>query len=330
MDLPPLPSDPRVAVVIPAREAAGTLAVAVESACAQPVHEVVIAVGPSRDGTAEVARRLAQADPRVSVVTNEAGSTPAGLNAAIEASTGEVVVRCDAHCVLPRGYVERALETMRSTDAVNVGGRQVPEGGSGTAVAVAAAMRSALGSGGARYRSGGDPGPTDTVYLGVFRRAALEKVGGFDESLQRNQDYELNIRLREEGGLVWFDPRLAVTYRPRPTLGALAAQYFDYGRFKRQVARMHPRALRLRQLAPPAFVLAAAASLVLAAIGQWFPAFLLVVVYTTAVVAAAWRAAPRTALVPEVAAALVVMHLAWGTGFLIGPPRRAVPTTADR
>ena len=90
---------------------------------------------------------------------------------------------------------------------------------------------------GARFHTGGDAGPADTVYLGVFRRAWLTRMGGYDPRFTRAQDWELNHRIREAGGLVWFSPLLRVAYRPRPTLAALARQYRDYGRWRRVVTR---------------------------------------------------------------------------------------------
>jgi succinoglycan biosynthesis protein ExoA len=183
-------------------------------------------------------------------VSNLSGVTPAGLNAAIGATSGEVVVRVDGHSQLSPGYIRRAVETMARTGAVNVGGIQDAVGETPFEQAVAAAMTSWLGTGGSRFHVGGAEGPVDTVYLGVFRRDPIEAVGLFDEHLVRNQDYELNIRLRKAGGTIWFDPELSVIYRPRGSLRALAKQYFEYGWWKAEVARMHPTSLKLRQLAP--------------------------------------------------------------------------------
>ncbi|MEY3680933.1 MAG: Poly-beta,6-N-acetyl-D-glucosamine synthase, partial [Actinomycetota bacterium] len=195
--------------------------------------EVCLALGPSTDRTDDVAARLQGAEPRLRTVANPTGRTPAGLNAAIRATSGDIVVRVDGHAVLPPGYITRAVSTLQRTGAVNVGGVQLAEGTTPFEKAVALAMSSPFGMGGAKFHSGGAEGPVDTVYLGVFRRAAIEAVGLFDETLARNQDYELNIRLRKSGGTVWFDPALHVTYRPRPTLRALARQYAEYGAWKR-------------------------------------------------------------------------------------------------
>ncbi|NNE12055.1 MAG: glycosyltransferase, partial [Ilumatobacter sp.] len=209
---------PSVSVVVPVRDEAPHLERAVASILAQEYPgelDVCLAVAPSGDGTDVVAEQLASGDPRVTVVANPAGVTPAGLNAAIAATDGSVVVRVDGHAALSEGYVRRAVETMCRTGAVNVGGIQAPAPETPFEEAVAAATTSWLGTGGATYRMGGAEGPVDTVYLGVFDRAAGDQVGWFDETLIRNQDYELNIRLRQAGGEVRFDPQLSVQYRPR-------------------------------------------------------------------------------------------------------------------
>ncbi|HEX7098357.1 MAG TPA: glycosyltransferase family 2 protein [Acidimicrobiia bacterium] len=309
-------SSPRVSVIIPAREAAATIADAVTSALAQQaVDEVVVAAADP--ATRSAVERID--DPRVRVVGNPEGTTPAALNRALRHSTGDIVVRCDAHSVLPPGYVARAVELLESTGAANVGGRQVPRGTAPFERAVAMAMVSPVGAGDARYRLGGRPGPTDTVYLGVFRRSELEAVGGFDETLERNQDYELNWRLRQKGGVVWFDPELAVEYRPRSSPKALWRQYFDYGYWKRIVLRRHPGSLRWRQLAAPALVVGLGVSAALA-LFDWRKAAMLPAVYAATTAGAGVadlvrRRDPAALLEP---AALWVMHLAWGSGFIAG------------
>ena len=316
---------PALAVVVPARNAEATLADAVESALTQKVDgglEVCIAVGPSLDRTAEVARDLARDDPRISVVNNPAGVTAAGLNLAIRATTGPLVVRLDAHAVLDDGYVAAAVASLERTGAVNVGGRQDPRGGSPFEEAAGAAMTSRFGAGDARYRTGGLAGPVDTVYLGVFRREALEAVGLFDEALVRNQDAELNWRLREAGGVVFFDPSLAVGYRPRSTLAALASQYFGYGRWRRVVVARHPRSLRMRQVVPPLILAGVATGLA----GGWFwaPLFLLPVVYVAAVVVASVAVGRRPGRAFRLLGVFPTMHLAWAAGFLVGQPLGSV------
>jgi succinoglycan biosynthesis protein ExoA len=296
-------------MVIPASNAAEVLPRALESIRRQTYPNLVEVIVAAADEAS------ARAAAGVTVVDNPKGSTPAGLNLAIAASSGEVIVRCDAQSTLPPEYITRAVETLMRTGAANVGGMQVPVGETKWERAIAAAMSSPFGAGDARYRIGGDEGPVETVYLGVFRRDALERVGGFDEGFTRNQDYELNHRLIEAGETVWFDPSLQVSYRPRGSLGELARQYYDYGAAKRVFARQHRGSLRWRQLAAPALTLTLLASLI---VSIWWPAVLILPVAYVVALLGVGLTSPRGAL--RVAAALATMHLGWGWGFLV--PRR--------
>ncbi len=322
----PPPSDgplPSLTVVMPVRDEEDTLGAAVESVLDQDYplpFQIVLAVGPSRDRTGAVAAELARQHPSVRIVPNHAGTTPAGLNAAIRVASGELIARVDAHARLSHGYLRRAAETSLRTGADNVGGIQRAEGTTPFERSVAAAMSSRFGVGDAEFHYGGEPGPTDTVYLGVFRHDALDRVGGYDEDLVRNQDYELNWRLRDTGGIVWFDPQLEVTYRPRGTLRGLALQYFQYGQWKRRVLQRHPRSLRARQLAAPVTVIGLLVGAGLAATGRRW-GLLAPATYGAAclVASVATDASPATrGRLPFVFA---TMHLAWGTGFLRGTGR---------
>ncbi len=331
-ELPPLSPDAPVSVVVPARDAAGTLPVTLARLLDQdhPGRVEVLVVCPPEDHATRAVLGPYADDPRVRVIDNPAATTPAALNAGIAAARGEVVVRADAHTLPARAHVRRCVETLAATGAGNVGGPQIPVADDGFAAAVGDALTSWAGSGGATYRLGAEPGPADTVYLGAFRREALAAVGGFDEALARNQDYELNWRLRAAGWQVYYDPELGVGYRPRSTPTGLARQYADYGRYKRAMLRRHPGSVRLRQLAAPVLVGVVALSLVAAALwGSWWP---LAVPggYLVAVGVAAMSAAGRLRRAPAVAAALVIMHLAWGVGFLAWPIGRGGGPNAAR
>lgn len=281
--------------------------------------ELVLALGPSTDATDEVAAELASTDDRVRTVANPTGRTPDGLNAAIAASTGDVVARVDAHAEIPTDYVSAAVAVLEETGADNVGGIMDAVGVSDLERAIACAMKSPLGVGGARFHTGGGAGEADTVYLGVFRRSALERVGGYDPHFERAQDWEMNHRIRSTGGLVWFTPDLVVTYRPRSSVGRLADQYRNYGRWRRVVAREHPGTANARYLAPPAMVLGTLAATVLGAV--WRPAWLVPAGYAAAVGVGGWliskgEPTPVRARVPL---AVATMHWAWGVGFLTSP-----------
>ncbi|GAA2867858.1 hypothetical protein GCM10020220_066550 [Nonomuraea rubra] len=203
--------------------------------------EVVLAVGPSQDRTQEVADAIAAADRRVTVVPNPTGRTPNALNAAIAASRNDIVARVDGHAMLPDDYLRVAVETLAETGADNVGGIMAAEGITPFEQAVACAMTSKIGVGAAAFHVGGTAaGPADTVYLGVFPPLGARPRGRLRRALPAGQDWEMNHRIRQTGGLVWFQPRMRVSYRPRPNVKALAKQYFHYGRWRRVVAA-HPR-----------------------------------------------------------------------------------------
>lgn len=312
---------PSVSIIIPVRNESDAIRDAIDSAIHQSypnIIEIIVADGMSTDETRRTVSEIA--DERIQIVDNPSTTTPAGLNVAIRSATGQVVVRCDAHSVLPTDYVEVAITIMDETGAVNVGGIQQATGTSPFQSATALAMSSRLGVGDAKFHFGGTAGPTDTVYLGVFDRAALLEAGLFDEELIRNQDYELNIRLRQAGGLVYFDPRLAVTYSPRASLPALSKQFFEYGAWKRIVHGRHPDSIRPRQLAPPLLIIGLLASGVLALTPWRQLALILPAVYLTALITVSVATLIRTRqsaalLMP---AAMAAMHLSWGLGYMSG------------
>ncbi|UGY91773.1 glycosyltransferase family 2 protein [Streptomyces gobiensis] len=298
--------------------------------------EVVIALGPSTDRTAEIAAELVAETAgnswgRVHTVPNPTGRTPAGLNAAIKASRHPVVVRVDGHGMLSPDYIATAVRLLDETGAANVGGIMHAEGENDWEKAVAAAMTSRIGVGNAAFHTGGAAGEAETVYLGVFRRAVLEQQGGYNEEFIRAQDWELNYRIREAGGRIWFSPELLVSYRPRPSVRALAKQYRNYGRWRHVVARYHAGSINLRYLAAPTALLAIAAGTVLgAAVTPW--GFVVPAGYLAAIAAGslpAGKGLPARARL-RIPVALATMHMSWGWGYLTSPRRLAHRVTASR
>lgn len=284
----------------------------------QGEFEVVLAVGPSKDRTHEIADQLHREDSRVLVVDNPSGRTAAGLNAALNASHGSVIVRVDGHAQIPQNYISIAVELLHSTGAVNVGGLMAAVGVTGFEKAVAGAMRSPLGVGASRFHTGGEAGEVDTVYLGCFKKDALLAIGGFDERFTRAQDWELNFRLRANGGKIYFDPRLEVTYRPRSTVAALAKQYFEYGRWRRVVSRLHKGTINYRYLAPPFALIGFLGSLALGAIAHAI-FFIPAAIYLLFVAGASLAIAKSIAQYIYLLAVIPTMHFAWGAGFITSP-----------
>lgn len=329
MDRPVIERWPSVSVVMPVRDEERHLADAVAGVLSQDYPgevEVVLALAPSRDRTEQIAAGLAASDHRVRLVANPSGRTPSGLNAAIEASRHGVVARVDGHGVLSPGYLRRAVELLETTGAANVGGVMVNEGSSPLQQAIARAMSTSFGMGAAPYRVGGEAGPADSVYLGTFRREVLEQLRGYDESLVRAQDWELNYRIRAHGGVVWFSPDLQVTYRPRSSLRALAGQFFRTGQWRAEVVRRHPDTVSPRYLAPPVTVVSLAAGAAAGAaaalggprslaLGWALPGTYAAAVLAGSLLAGRGLPTPAQAWLPVV---YPTMHLAWGAGFLTG------------
>jgi glycosyltransferase involved in cell wall biosynthesis len=297
--------------------------------------EVILAVGPSRDDTAAIAAELVAADPRLRLVDNPAGRTPHALNLSIAAASFDIIVRVDGHGELADNYLTRAVELLESTGAANVGGVMDAQGVTAFEQAVACAYTTKLGLGGSKFHlESSPPGPADTVFLGAFRKAAIARVGGFDETMLRAQDWELNYRLRQAGEVIWFSPDLRVTYRPRSSLRALVAQMYETGKWRREVVRRHPETADRRYLAPPVAVtgivvgsLSGLAGALthkpLLRLGFAAPAGYLALILGGTVVAPGWLSPAARAWLPVV---LVATHMSWGTGFLVGFRRSSSPS----
>jgi succinoglycan biosynthesis protein ExoA len=285
--------------------------------------EVLLAIGPSHDKTNEIAAKLAAKDSRIILVENPSGKTAAGLNLAIKNSHHPIIVRVDGHANIPSNYISIAVNLLKETEAVNVGGIMAAEGVTEFEKAVAGAMRSPLGVGGAKFHTGGSAGYVDTVYLGVFNREALIAAGGFDERFTRAQDWELNFRLRKNGGKIYFDPRLTVTYRPRRSISALAKQYFEYGRWRRVVTRTHKGTINYRYLAPPLALIANLFSIIGAFINPWLLLPLAIYLFFLLIAAILIGKSPKQiCFLPIV---LFMMQMSWGVGFITS--RKALIST---
>jgi succinoglycan biosynthesis protein ExoA len=282
--------------------------------------EVILALGPSKDNTNQIARDLAAADKRIKIVDNPTGQTAKGLNLAIAQSSFEIICRIDGHSEISNSYLKTAISIMQESGAVNVGGLMHADSQSGLQRTIAQAMRSKLGVGASKFHTGGKAGPSDTVYLGTFKKSAILAAGGFDERYIRAQDWELNHRMRAQGGLIWFDPRLVVTYRPRKSLGKLAKQYFQYGRWRRVISRQHPKTTNFRYLAPPVALVINLLSIVFGVLLAkifFLPALIYVMTLLIGGLIIGRKIADKL-LMPIVFA---TMHLSWGAGFITSPKK---------
>ncbi len=321
--------NPELSVIVPCYNEEKTIGLLLDAIYCQDFprqhFEVVIADGLSTDRTRQVVAdyQAAHPDLEVRIVENPQRSIPAAVNTAIQVSQGATILRLDAHSVPAPDYFKRSLAALQAGLGDNVGGvwQIEPGGKSWLARSIAAAAAHPLGVGDALYRYASQAGAVDTVPFGCFRRALIDKIGPFDESLLTNEDYEFNTRIRQGGGRVWLDPAIRSVYFARADLPALARQYFRYGYWKYRMLRRYPGTVRWRQALPPAFVLSLLGWLALAFF--WPPARLLLAaevgLYFLVLLLAGIRLAARRkdwSLAVGVPLAICVMHLSWGGGFL--------------
>lgn len=316
----------KISVIVPCRNERNHIDAFLDSvfaqvpASSQHTLEVVIADGMSDDGTRN---RLGEWQARHStllVIDNPDRITSAALNRAIDRASGDIIVRMDVHTVYAPDYVLECVNALSQTGATCVGGPWCPVGEGRLQKAIARAFESRFGSGGAASRRTDYTGPVDTVYLGAWRRVDLIRLGGFDESLVRNQDDELNLRIIRGGGTVWQSANIRSSYAPRASMRALFRQFYQYGYWKIPVIRKHHLPAAPRHLVPFAFV-AAVGGLAITAIFWPMAAVLglaLLLVYSaSAIVVAAGLSHPLTN--PQetlyVASAFACMHFGYGIGF---------------
>lgn len=320
---------PAVSVIIPCYNEQATIRLLLEALHQQtfPLEkmEVLVVDGGSSDATRQQIAAFQEAQPalQVSVIDNPSRTIPAALNRGIAAARGPIIVRLDAHSKPYPDYVARCVADLEQGLGDNVGGVwDIQPGAAGPmAQAIAAAACHPLGVGDARYRYTTQAGTVDTVPFGAFFRSLVERVGGYDEGLLTNEDYEFNTRIRQAGGKIWLDPAIRSVYFARATLGALAHQYWRYGFWKARMLRRYPGTLRWRQALPPAFVAGLLGTALLALfwplarvvfLAEWglYAAVLLAVgiqaTYRQKQVALLWGMPP----------AMAVMHLTWGAALL--------------
>ena len=314
-----------VTVLVPVRNEERSISACLTAILAQdyPALQVVVVDGESTDATPEIVTRFGQRDARVEMLSVPPGSIPASLNAGLVAARGTWLVRVDGHSAIPPEYVRLAVDRLREGRWGGVGGRKDGYGDTAAGRAIAAALGSRFGVGNSLYHHGTRAAEVDHVPFGAYPVALARRLGGWDERLVANEDYEFDYRVRQAGHALLFDPELAIRWESRQTLRDLLRQYYRYGRGKADVAVLHPASLKPRHLAPPAFV-AYAASAAAMSVARPKAAAGMLAPYVGGLLVASAAATRRldrrrdAALVPG---AFVCMHLGWGAGFLVRAPR---------
>jgi succinoglycan biosynthesis protein ExoA len=300
------------------------------------IDEVIVADGGSVDTTCELVRSVARRDPRVVLIDNPARIQSAGVNRAVAAANpaNDVIIRLDAHSSYPADFFQRLMEALDETGAASVVVRLRSVGRGCFQRAVAVLSNTILGTGGAAHRMGGKSGFVDHGHHAAFRRSAYEKAGGYDESFVAAEDVELDHRLRDQGGKIWFAADIVVDYFPRDTARRLAKQYYRNGVGRAQAVRKNNDELRIRQVIPPVALLVFVFGLIGAPFNAWAGFLPAAYLLAMALVSAGYAIAERDLCLLAGAIALPIMHMTWAAGFLrsflFGPPgdRQAGGATA--
>jgi glycosyltransferase involved in cell wall biosynthesis len=317
---------PLVSIILPCRNEAGYIEACIESILAQEPpeggFEVIAADGMSTDGTREYLDQVARRNPRLRVLSNPGRIVSTGLNEAIRAARGEIIVRMDAHTTYAADYVKECIAVMRETGADNVGGPMRTRADTFMEKAIRAVFHSALAVGGARSHRPDYEGYADTVIYGCWRKSVFDRVGLFDEDLVRNQDDEHNLRLTRAGGKIYQSGRIRSWYHVRGSLATLFRQYMQYGYWKVLVIRKHETPASIRHVVPGAFV---GLLILLTGLGLfWSPglwaAAAMSVCYALGALALALATAAKSHwyLLPVLPAVIWCFHFGYGYGFLRG------------
>lgn len=318
---------PTVSIIVPMRNEERSIGACLEAILAQdyPSHliEILVVDGGSKDRSQTIVESYRQRYPHIQPLSNPAGSIPAGLNIGIRASCGAIVARVDARTLLAPDYLSTGVRLLRETGASNVGGpvRAVTTNFMGRVLALATQSRFGLGGAALRYRDS-ETQEVDTVYLGIYPRSVLETIGLYDEELIRDQDDELNYRLRTYGGRILMSPALRTSYLNSPSLRRFARQFFLYGYWKARVCQKHPTQMSWRHLVPPLFALTLLSGILLSFLNGRIAVLTsgIAGAYGTAAAGASlalgsqagWRYASMLPM------AFAVLHLSWGFGFFVG------------
>jgi succinoglycan biosynthesis protein ExoA len=315
---------PRVSIVLAMRNEEGFIADCLQALVNQDYPrermEILVVDGLSDDRSPEIVQAWCARYPHIALLSNSKRRTPCGFNTGIRASTGDLIAVVSAHCELEPDYIRQCVSCLGRSGADNVGGPMRPVGETFWSQNIGLATSTPFGIGNSQFHYSQKEQFVDTVYMGMYRREMLAQIGLFDETLVRNQDYELNYRLRAAGGKIFYTPAIKSWYHGRSTLRDLWAQYFQYGFWKARVIRLHPDSTRLRHLAAPMFILALASTLLLALL--YGPAVILPALVVLAYAAASVLATIALVLrrhgwrfLGSLPITFAVIHVSWGLGF---------------
>jgi succinoglycan biosynthesis protein ExoA len=323
-----------VTVLMPARNEERSIDAALDSIVRQTYRhlQVVVVDDGSTDRTAEIVRSRISGDPRIELVASRRAGIPAALNQGLDVARGTWLVRVDAHATVAPSYVSLLVGHLGDGLWCGVGGRKDGHGETAAGRAIAAAMGSRFGVGNSKYHYATEAEEVDHLPFGAYPVDVVRRMGGWDERLVANEDYEFDFRLRDSGERLLLDPGIVIAWQCRQSVPELWRQYLRYGRGKADVAALHPGSLQPRHLAAPLLVAWMAAATVVA-IGRPRAAIAMISPYLAAVAAASLvtsRRLERREDAVHLPAAFVAMHVGWGVGFWRGLVMRRLSGLARR
>lgn len=285
--------------------------------------ELLVVDGMSTDGTREIVKEIAQKDHRIRLLDNPRKIVPSAMNIGIKAAHGDYIIRIDCHTTFAPDYISKCVEVLQRTGADVVGGYVTTLAGKNTAVgrAIAAATSNIFGVGDSKFRLTGPEQEVDTVPFGAYRKALFEKVGLYDERLSRNQDIELNSRIRKAGGRIIISPEIKLNYYNRGNYRGLWQQSFNNGLWNPYTIWLVGGGLSLRHFVPMFFVLGLIAFLIGAFF--WSPFKWVFLGYVLLYLSIGSVFAVQCARQARVSAfwvlvSFLVLHVAYGLGSLCG------------
>lgn len=314
---------PRVSVVMPCYNEEEYIGNAIESLVDDYFVkncELIVVDGMSKDGTKGIIQSFKKKGLRVRILENKKNIQAYGLNLGISESKGEIIVRADAHCIYPEGYIKKCVVLLEKNKASNVGGVMLPRGSDIGHKAIALALRHPMGVGDAKWHLGNFNGYVDTVYLGTFWKKLFDEIGLYDTNCKTNEDAELNLRILKVGKKIYLDSSIKIIYFPREFLRKLAKQYFKYGRGRSYVTLKHRKITSLRQLGPVGLVVGLCLSIILSFFWPLFLLFPLCYLLTLFLIALLSWPKKKIPLRQRflTGTAWSIMHICWGIGFLSG------------
>lgn len=280
-----------------------------------PRKELLIIDGKSDDGTQQIVQDYAKRYDNIRLLQNKKKYVPFALNVGIKNSSGDPIIRLDAHTEYSKDYFEKILETFEETGADIVGGPMRAEGKSEFQRAVAYCTSTKFGIGDSKIHNERYKGESDHVYLGAWKRKIFDEIGYFDERLYRNQDDEFHYRAKSLGKRIYLNPEIRSFYYPRSNINSLIKQYFQYGLFKPLVVKKIKSEIKLRHIIPSVFVLYLLL-IPLAIINLLYLSPLIIYIITDML----FSILNRNSLWNKMISLIVfpILHICYGIGFLLG------------